>query len=341
MQNTALPRPALWLVALALLLAMMSPATEAAVELSLATEVALPDRQQASASVLAPNDAVIASELSAVVAEVLVEAGRSVERGQLLLRLDDRDAKLALAQSQAQLQAAQARLTLALQRAERGRGLRQQAHISEDELLALETGLDAAKADVALARAARDAAGRGVDKTRIEAPFVGVVLERQAQVGALAAPGTPLLRLVSTNSPEVEAQIAPEHAQDLHQARDIVFESQGRRWPLKLVALSPVLERSARTRLARFAFVDEAAAAGSTGELSWTGPRLLLPAGLMVKRGGVLGAFIEHDGQAQFVAAPAAEEGRPFRLQLAPGTRIVSAGQQGLNSGDALPVAAQ
>jgi RND family efflux transporter MFP subunit len=338
---SAPPRFAACLVALALLLALASPVAMAAVELSLATEVALPDRQQASASVLAPNDAVIASELSAVVAEVLVEAGRSVERGQPLLRLDERDAKLALAQSQAQLQAAQARLTLAQQRAERGRGLREAAHISEDELLALETGLDAANADVALARAARDAAARQVDKTRILAPFDGVVLERQAQVGALAAPGTPLLRLVSTQAPEVEAQIAPESAQDLDQAREIAFESQGQRWPLKLVALSPVLERSARTRLARFAFVDEAAPAGSTGEVSWSGPRLLLPAELMVKRGGVLGAFIERDGQAQFVAAPGAEEGRPFRLELPLGTRIVSAGQQGLNSGDALPVATQ
>jgi hypothetical protein len=145
-----------------------------------------------------------------------------------------------------------------------------------------------------------------------------VVLERQAQVGALAAPGTPLLRLVSTAAPEVEAQLAPEAASLLEDGRGIVFVSTGRRYPLQLEALSPVLERSARTRLARFAFAGEA--------------------GLMVKRDGHLGAFIDEDGTARFVPAFDAQEGRPFRIEVPAGTRIVSQGQQGLKEGDALPV---
>jgi RND family efflux transporter MFP subunit len=334
---SALLRAPLILLALLALTGLPAQARNV-VELRPAAEVALPDRQQASGSALAPHDAVIAAEITAVIAAVHAEAGRSVARGEALISLDERDAKLALAQAQAQLQAAQARLTLAQQRAERGRQLRAEKHISEDELLALETGLQAAQADLALARAARDAAARQVEKTRIQAPFDGVVLERQAQLGALATPGAPLMRLVSTEQAEVEAHIPPDAARDLEVAQEIVFETQGRRYPLRLLSLAPVLERSARTRLARFAFVDDAALAGSTGQVSWTGPRLLLPAELMVKRGGQLGAFIEREGEAQFIAAPTAEEGRPFRLDLPPEARIVTAGQQGLNPGDALPV---
>ncbi len=316
-------------------------AASAAIELRAVEDVALPDRHSASASVLAPNDAVIAAEIAATVSEVHVEAGRSVARGELLVSLDERDARLALQQAEAQLKAARARLTLATQRAQRGRSLRADRHISEDELLALETGLDAGEADVALARAGRDAAARQLDKCRVRAPFEGVVLERQAQVGALAAPGTPLLRLVSTAAPEVEAQIPPETAQDLADALEVHFETRGQRHALTLVALSPVLERAARTQLARFSFQNPAAAAGSTGQITWTGPRLLLPAELMVKRDGQLGAFIEESGVARFVLASDAQEGRPFRLQLPPGTRVVSRGQQGLNEGNALPVVEQ
>lgn len=308
------------------------------IELQPIEALALPDRQSASATVLAPNDALIAAEVAAVVATVHVEAGREVEAGALLVSLDERDARLGLQQAEAQLKAAQARLTLATQRAERGRSLRADRHISEDELLALETGLDAAKAEVDLARAARDSAARQLEKCRVRAPFAGVVLERQAQVGALAAPGTPLLRLVSTAAPEVEAQLAPEAANRLEDARDIAFVSTGRRYPLRLEALSPLLERSARTRLARFAFTGETAPAGSTGQVEWTTAALLLPAELMVKRGGQLGAFIDQAGVARFVAAPDAQEGRPFRLEVPAGTRIVNQGQQGLNEGDALPV---
>jgi pyruvate/2-oxoglutarate dehydrogenase complex dihydrolipoamide acyltransferase (E2) component len=175
----------------------------------------------------------------------------------------------------------------------------------------------------------------------VRAPFDGVVLERQAQVGALAATGTPLLRLVSLQAAEVEAQIAPEYAADLREAREILFESQGRRYSVRLSALSPVLERSARTQLARLEFTAAAATAGSTGQLNWIGPRLLFPAELMIKRDGRLGAFISEAGVARFAHADDAQEGRPFRLQLAPGTGMVSRGQQGLNEGDALPVVEQ
>ena len=349
MRPTPSFRSALLLAALAVLALVSTPASaqppaiseESAVQLQPVEALALPDRHVASASVLAPNDAVIAAEVAATVAAVHAEAGRSVERGALLISLDERDAQLALAQASAQLQAATARLTLATHRAERGRNLRADKHISEDALMALETGLDGARADVALARAGRGVAARQLGKCQVRAPFDGVVLERQAQVGALAAPGTPLLRLVSLQAAEVEAQIAPESATDLREAREILFESQGQRYPVRLSALSPVLERSARTQLARLEFTAAAAPAGSTGQLSWIGPRLLFPAALMIKRNGRLGAFIDEAGVARFAHAADAQEGRPFRLQLAPGTRMVSRGQQGLNDGDALPVVEQ
>ena len=326
--------------ALALVL-LCADASAQNMKLASAGSLALPDRLQASAAVLAPNDAVIAAEIAAVVSTVHVDAGRSVAKDQELVSLDARDARLALAQADAQQLAAQARLTLADQRARRGRELRAEKHISEDELLALETGLDAARAELALAGATRDAAVRQLDKCRIRAPFAGVVLERQAQVGALAVPGAPLLRLVSTAAPEVEAQVTPDFADELDGARDIEFEAGGARHALRLVALSPVLERTARTRLARFEFVDTHAPAGSTGTVSWLGSRLLLPAELMVKRDGQLGAFVADDGRARFVHAPDAEEGRPFLLRVEPDTQIVSRGQQGVNEGDPLPTSSQ
>jgi hypothetical protein len=138
-----------------------------------------------------------------------------------------------------------------------------------------------------------------------------------------------------------EAQIAPESAVDLEQAGAIQFESRGQRHPLRLLALSPVLERSARTRLARFAFVEGTTPAGSTGQVEWVGPRLLLPAELLVKRDGQLGAFIDENGTARFVPALDAQEGRPFRLELPEGARVVTRGQQGLNEGSVLPVPGQ
>ncbi|MEZ5583796.1 MAG: biotin/lipoyl-binding protein [Candidatus Competibacteraceae bacterium] len=72
------------------------------------SEVILPDRGTAPASVIALNDSHIAAEVTAKVARIHAEVGGTVKTGQLLLELDDTDYRLALAQADAQVKAAQA-----------------------------------------------------------------------------------------------------------------------------------------------------------------------------------------------------------------------------------------
>ncbi len=218
----------------------------------------------------------------------------------------------------------------------RAEALVEQRYVSEDELLALQTELEAARSDASVAEADRRVAARNVEKCMIVAPFDGVVVERLAQVGALASPGEPLLRVIDLAAPEVEASIQAEAAQALREASDIVFESQGRRYPLQLLRFSPVIERAGRTRVARFAFAAERAPAGSSGAVTWRAPGQHLPASLLVKRGEQLGYFIARDGRALFVAAPGAQEGRSFPVELDERAVLVVGGHQGLNDGDAI-----
>jgi RND family efflux transporter MFP subunit len=294
---------------------------------------------QASAEVLSPNDSLIAAELSATVAAVPVDVGAQVRRGQLLVELDATDARLALAQADAQVAAARANLAMADQRLARAKDLHQRQYASDDDLLARTTEQQGAKSELALREAARRIAARSVEKARILAPFDGVVLERQAQVGALAAPGTPLLRLVDLAAPEVQAALQIADAEGIAQAAELRFESQGRSWPLRLERLSPVADAASRTRLARFAFSDEAAPAGIAGLLRWRGPQRLLPPELLVRRGDQLGAFVAENGRARFVPAPGAQEGRAFALALPASALVVVQGQQGLIDGQALTMA--
>lgn len=160
------------------------------------TEVLQPRPGTAPATVRAPNRSDLSTDVSARVARVVVDVGGTVAAGELLLALDDTDFRLALAQAQARVGSAQARVGLAEQRLERAQRLREQRFVSEDEVLALATEAEAAQAELRIARADRDVAARNVEKCRITAPFDGVVVERMAQVGTLAAAGTPLLRLV-------------------------------------------------------------------------------------------------------------------------------------------------
>ncbi len=301
-------------------------------------EVALPDQGAAPASVIAPNDSRIAAEVTAKVARVHAEVGGTVKAGQRLLELDDTDYRLALAQADAQVSAARARVALAEQRLRQALTLRKKQFVSDDAVLELQTGVQAAEADLDVTQAQRAVAARNVEKCRILAPFAGVVLERQAQVGAMAAPGITLLRLVDLAPPEIEAQVQTAQADELPKAREIVFESQGRPYPARLLRLSPVVDATARTRVARLAFTDRTAPAGSSGSLRWFAPGVLLPPELLVKRDRELGAFVVENGRARFVPTPAAQEGRPFAVALPPETSVVVRGQQGLSDGQPVTV---
>lgn len=288
----------------------------------------------APATVRAANDTLLASEVSATIARVEVEVG--ADAGDLLVALDDTDLRLALAQAQARVAAADARAALAARRLQRARGLQERQFVAEDEVLALETEHEAALAEVAVARADRDVAARAVGKSRIHAPFDAVVVERQAQVGALATPGAPLLRLVDLAAVEVEASLQVGDAAALGQAQALSFESQGVRLPVRLLRLAPVVEAGTRGQLARFAFTQAPAPAGSAGTLHWQWPASQLPAPLLVRRGDAVGVFAVESGRARFVAVPGAIEGRPFALDLPGDTVLVTRGQQGLADGDAV-----
>jgi RND family efflux transporter MFP subunit len=291
----------------------------------------------APASVRAPNESQLAAEVAAPVLRVHADVGATVAQGELLLELDATDLRLGLGQAQARVGAAQARASQVDQRLRRARALVERNFVSADEIEALETELQSLQAEVAVARADQRVAARSVEKARVTAPFAGVVTERQAQVGTLATIGMPLLRLVDLAPAEVEAALQDEQAARLPQAQAVAFESQGRRYPVQLLRLSTVVDRAARTRVARLGFTGEPAPAGSSGAVHWTLPARQLPARLLVRRGDALGVFIVADGRARFVPAPGASEGRPFEVDLPATTLLVAEGQQGLNDGD--PVA--
>lgn len=308
----------------------------AEVEVQALKQVLQPRRVSAPASVEARNESELSSDISARVQRIHADVGATVAEGDLLLQLDDTDYRLALAQADARVASARSRVALARQRHERGLALVERQFISQDEVLALDTELQAAQADLAVAQADRRVAARNVEKCRVTAPFDGVVLERIAQVGNLAPAGSPLLRLVDLAEAEVEASLQAEDADSLAQAHDLVFESEGRQHPVHLLRVTSVVERSARTRVARFGFDGAGAPTGSTGTLRWQLPATQLPASLLVRRGAELGVFIVEDDSARFVPVPGASEGRPFRAELPSGAQVVTSGQQGLNDGQAV-----
>jgi len=292
----------------------------------------LPERE-APATVLGKNEARLAAEVSARIVAIAVDSGDTVKAGQVLVRLDAKDAELALARAEAGLAQSAARLAQAEAQTARARSLREKNFISAEALTLRETELSAAQADAQSARANRDSARRGVDKCIITAPFSGIVRGRTAQLGELAAPGTPLLTLADTSDLQLVAQVQARDAEGLAGAAKAEFAAARQTHALTLLRISGAISREARTVEARYRFAGPAPAPGTEGRLVWRDPRPHIPADYILRRNGRYGVFVLDGSKASFRELPQAQEGRPASADFSPDAQIVTRGRHALQDG--------
>lgn len=141
----------------------------------------------------AVRQSTVSAQIAGRIKEVNFDAGDRVDKGQVLLRIDERETLQAMAGSQAQVSQAQASVQNAKSTYERSKQLLAQKFISQ-------AALDKALADynVALAQAAASQAGAGQASlahgyTAVISPYAGVVSARLVEVGEMVMPGTPLM----------------------------------------------------------------------------------------------------------------------------------------------------
>lgn len=147
----------------------------------------------AEATVEAVRQSTVAAQIAGRIVDVRFDAGDFVEKGQVLVRIDEREVAQAVAGRQAEVASARATLDNARAHYERTRQLYTQKFVSQ-------AALDKAQAEYrsAQAQAAANVAGAGQAQTlrsytNIVAPYSGVVSERHVQLGEMASPGLPLM----------------------------------------------------------------------------------------------------------------------------------------------------
>ena len=123
----------------------------------------------------------LAFKIGGVIQRVVVDAGQTVRRGQILAALDLREIDAAVAKAQVGVDKAQRDFA-------RVQRLAADSVATQVQLLDATSALEAAKADLASARVNREFA-------TITAPEEGMVLQRLMNAGTTVAPGTPILML--------------------------------------------------------------------------------------------------------------------------------------------------
>ncbi len=312
-----------------------SDATLAAVPVStkVLRDVAVYPQVSVPATVMSLNDSKVSAEVRAVILEVPALVGQTVREGDVLMRLDPADSKLAAQRAQAALEAVKAKMELAEFQLERAQKLSQDV-VSEELLAQRGTEVKALRAELQVQQNAVETAQRDVARCEIRAPFRAVVKERLAFVGELANPGTPLLRLLDVEHMEVSAKVQTDDVESLQATRSPVFSAQGKDYPLRLRAVTAAYDVLERSREARLIFAGAGALPGAAGTLSWKDSRMHVPPDLIVRREGALGVFVVESGKARFIPLPEAQEGRPALTAIPADKPVIVDGRFGIKDGD-------
>src|SRR6266545_2886827 len=138
---------------------------------------------KAIGTVAAVNGVTVSADLPGVVAEIDFDSGRSVKKGDILVRLDTK-------QEQAQLASAIAQRELARLDLERQKGMLEKQIVPQ-------ATFDTAAATFKSAEAAAEQIRATMERKTIRAPFAGVLGIRQVNLGQYLAGGAPIVSLQS------------------------------------------------------------------------------------------------------------------------------------------------
>jgi RND family efflux transporter MFP subunit len=145
------------------------------------------------AVVEAVRQSTVSAQVTGRVVEVNYDVGDHVKRGQVIVRIDEAEARQVVAGSEAQVAQAEAAFENASTQLERSRELANQNFISKSALDKAEAEYRVAEAQLKAARAVESQAATTRSYTVVVAPYSGVVSARLVEVGEMATPGKPLM----------------------------------------------------------------------------------------------------------------------------------------------------
>ena len=161
-------------------------------------------------TVQARNEVALSSEVAGLVRRVspAFEAGAYFSANDVLVELDARDYRTAVAIAKSQVAGAEAALQLAIQNHDRTQTLFQRTIASEAEVHQAEASRAQAAAELDSARAQLTRAERDLERTKIVAPFDGRVRQKSVGVGQSVTNGTPLGVVFAVDYAEIRLPIA-------------------------------------------------------------------------------------------------------------------------------------
>jgi RND family efflux transporter MFP subunit len=225
--------------------------------------------------------ATIAAKITGRVTGVFFDEGTRVAEGQLLATLDDSDVKRSLDSAKADRDASQAAIAdyevqfknaqILLHRAEQ----LQKAGVQTQEALdnastaadSLRAKIELAKQQVAASEARIGVAQQAVDNCTIRAPFAGIVVSKDAQVGEMVSPNsagggftrTGIATIVDMKSNEIEVDVNESYIARVENGQQVTATLDAypdKPIPSKVRTVIPTADRQKATVKVRITIID-------------------------------------------------------------------------------------
>ncbi|TRZ95872.1 MAG: efflux RND transporter periplasmic adaptor subunit [Rhodocyclaceae bacterium] len=237
------------------------------------------------ATVEAVHQATVAAQIAGRVIEVRADAGQRVKQGELLMRLDAREA----AGSDASARATLGQAGVAY---ERTKNLYKQKFVSQ-------AALDQAAATWQAAQGAAGSSGAALSHGAVTAPFTGLVAQRLAELGEMAAPGRPLITVFDPKSLRVIASLPQYKLAELRKAgrARVEFPETGVWIDALRVEILPTVDARSHTATARLYLPEniEGVVPGMFARAHFTigqVKKLTVPPAAILRRGEVTAVYV-------------------------------------------------
>ncbi len=258
-------------------------------------------------SVVPDQQARIASRLMGYIRSIPVEVGQSVKRGDLLFAIDPQDIQSQISQAKAGFQQAQAALENAKADFDRFSQLFKEESVSRQQYDGVRLQYSVAQENLAAAKAGLEQAEAQLNYANVRAPFDGVVVQKLAVAGDLAAPGNPVVVIENLKSLSVQTEVS----QDLYAVlrvgdkAQVMIDGQSQELTGEVYSLVSAANPRTRGHALKLSLPDiHNVNSGTFARISFKrGERqtMMIPKTALVTRGGIQGVFVLNEaGLVQF-----------------------------------------
>ena len=206
--------------------------------------------------IAAENDSLIGFEVPGRIIDLPANPGDRVNQGDVLAVLDTERREALLQARQAEVRRVTAELDLAKLQATRLADLHDDGLASEQDFDEARFRADALEAALASAKANAQSSRLDIERSRLRAPFTGVIANQLVETGAVVTPSMPVLHLVSEGGLEAHIGVSQSVLPSLNVGQSYQLRTGNRRFNARLRAIRQDIDPATLTVGAIFDPID-------------------------------------------------------------------------------------